>query len=160
MNIDRNVHVAAPVDRIWSILADDYASIGTWARAVSRSAPNPDASPPNGAPVGGRVCTADIGEGTETITVFDPLDHHLAYRARAKRMPFFVRGLEGEWRLSSAEGGTRVQLGFVADLMFPFSLIAAAPMRKQFRVVIDRTLEDLALYAETGQVHPDKKTSA
>ena len=106
------------------------------------------------------MCTADIGEVSETIVVFDPVDHHLAYRAQAKAMPFFVRSLEGDWRLSSVDAGTEVQLGFVANLMFPFSLIAAAPMRRQFRRAIDDTLEDLVLYAETGTVHPDKATGA
>lgn len=160
MKIDRTVLVRAPVERVWSILADEYAAIGTWARAVSRSAAAPGAPSVGGSPVGGRVCTADIGEVSETITIFDPIDHHLAYRAQAKAMPFFVRSLEGDWRLSSVHAGTQVQLGFVANLMFPFSLIAAVPMKRQFKSAIDETLEDLVLYAETGKVHPDKSSSS
>ncbi len=156
MQIARTLHVKAPLEKVWSILADDYATIGDWARAVEQSAANPDAAPLPGAAVGGRVCTANIGEVTETITTFDPKFHVLAYQAKAKAMPFFVRGLTGRWTLETAQGGTRVDLGFKADLMPPFGTLMGWAMKRQFATAIDETLEDLKLWAETGQVHPDK----
>ena len=156
MQIARTLRVDAPLDKVWSILADDYATIGDWARAVDSSAPNPDAAPLKGAAVGGRVCTANIGEVTETITTFDPDEHVLAYSAKAKAMPFFVRGLTGTWRLAGETGGTRVDLGFKADLMPPFGALMGWAMKRQFATAIDETLEDLKLWAETGQLHPDK----
>ena len=156
MQIARTLHVEAPVERVWSILADDYASIGDWARAVGQSAANPDVAPLPGAAVGGRVCTANIGEVTETITTFDPKHHVLAYGAKAKAMPFFVRGLTGRWTLEAAKGGTRVDLGFEADLMPPFGTLMGWAMKRQFATAIDETLVDLKLWAETGQLHPDK----
>ena len=156
MQIARTLRVEAPVDKVWSILADDYATIGDWARAVEHSAPNPDVAPLPGATVGGRVCTANIGDVTETITTFDPRRRLLAYRAQAKAMPFFVRGLNGRWTLDAATGGTRVDLGFEADLMPPFGPLMGWAMKRQFATAIDETLQDLKLWAETGQIHPDK----
>lgn len=156
MQIARTLHVEAPLDKVWSILADDYASIGTWARAVQSSAPNPDTAPLQGAAVGGRVCTANIGAVTETITTFDVKHHVLAYEARAKAMPFFVRGLKGRWSLEPASRGTLVDLAFEADLMPPFGTLMSWPMKRQFSKAIDETLEDLKLYSETGAVHPEK----
>ncbi|MEL6409937.1 MAG: SRPBCC family protein [Pseudomonadota bacterium] len=156
MQIARTLQIKAPLEKVWSILADDYATIGEWARAVERSAANPDAAPPPGAAVGGRVCTANIGDVTETITTFDPKHHVLAYSAQAKAMPFFVRGLTGRWTLNAVKGGTRVDLGFKADLMPPFGTLMGWAMKRQFVAAIDDTLEDLKLWAETGEVHPDK----
>lgn len=157
MQINRTLHIEAPLDKVWSILADDYATIGEWARAVQSSAANPDAAPPPGAAVGGRVCTANIGQVTETITTFDTKHHVLGYEAKAKSMPFFVRGLTGRWTLEHASGGTRVDLGFEAHLMPPFGTLMSWAMKRQFSTAIDQTLEDLKLWAEAGQLHPDKR---
>ena len=156
MRIERDLDVSASADTVWRILADEYALVGQWARAVSSSAPNPAAAPLPGAAVGGRVCTASIGEVTETITVFDPASRTLAYDAKARSMPFFVRGLSGHWTVRPAGSASEVGLRFEADLMAPFDLLMGWAIRRQFRTAIDETLIDLKHYAETGQVHPDK----
>lgn len=156
MRIERDLRIEAAPDEVWRILADDYAEVGCWARAVEASEPNPDAAPLPGATVGGRVCTASIGAVTETITTFDPERRVLAYAAKAKAMPFFVRGLTGRWTITPAGEASQVGLRFEADLMAPFGALMGWAMRRQFKGAIDDTLEDLKLYAETGQVHPDK----
>ncbi|PTX55474.1 carbon monoxide dehydrogenase subunit G [Litoreibacter ponti] len=156
MQIARSLTVSAPVDHVWSILATDYAKVGEWARAVQSSEPNTAVVPLAGAPVGGRVCTASIGDVTETIRTFDPEAHVLAYDAKAAAMPFFVRNLSGRWKLHGAGGATEVDLSFVADLMPPFGVLMGWAIRRQFSSAIDETLEDLKLFAETGKIHPDK----
>ena len=40
--------------------------------------------------------------------------------------------------------------------MPPFGTLMGWAMKRQFATAIDETLEDLKLWAETGQVHPDK----
>ena len=156
MQIARRLQVAAAPDILWRIIAEDYADVGTWARAVHVSGPNTAVKPLEGAPVGGRICTASIGDVEETIVTFDPKDRVLAYTAQAKAMPFFVRRLQGVWGLKEGGGGTRVDLQFEATLMPPFELLMGWAMRRQFQTAIDNTLEDLKLFAETGQVHPKK----
>lgn len=156
MEIARTMEVSASPDHLWKILAEDYAEVGQWARAVQSSAPNTDVAPLAGATVGGRVCTASIGAVTETIRTFDAHGHVLAYDAKAKAMPFFVRNLSGRWKLHEFGGKTEVDLSFVADLMPPFGALMGWAIRRQFTTAIDETLEDLKLYAETGEVHPDK----
>ncbi|MEX3017624.1 SRPBCC family protein [Gymnodinialimonas hymeniacidonis] len=148
--------VATKVDHVWSILATDYAKVGKWARAVQASEAKETGTPVNGAPVTGRVCTASIGDVTETIRIFDPAYHILAYDAKAKAMPFFVRNLSGRWKLHGIGDETEVDLSFVADLMPPFRTLMGWAMRRQFSTAIDETLEDLKLFAETGKIHPDK----
>ena len=92
MQIARALHLKASPRAVWKILADDYAQVGSWARAVHTFVPNGNAPVP-GAPVGGRICTASIGEVTETIELFDPDQMTLMYSAQAKSMPCFGRGL-------------------------------------------------------------------
>lgn len=156
MQIARTIEVSASLEHLWKILAEDYADVGLWARAVQLSEPNPAVVPLAGASVGGRVCTASIGSVTETIRTFDAENHTLAYDAKAKAMPFFVRNLSGRWKLHGFGGGTEVDLSFVADLMPPFGALMGWAIRRQFSTAIDETLADLKLFAETGQVHPDK----
>lgn len=156
MQIARTLHVAAAPDKVWHILAEDYANVGQWARAVQVSTPNTAVAPLPGATVGGRICTASIGEVTETICTYDAENHVLAYDAKAKAMPFFVRNLSGRWTLAPEGEGTSVDLSFVADLMPPFGTLMGWAMRRQFTSAIDETLEDLKHFAETGKIHPDK----
>ena len=156
MRIERDLDVKASPGDVWRILADKYAEVSRWARAVEASEPNPDAAPLPGAAVGGRVCTASIGAVTETIRIYDPERRVLAYDAQAKAMPFFVRKLTGYWTIRPSGGGSEVGLRFEADLMAPFGALMGWAIRRQFRTAIDETLEDLKLYAETGRVHPDK----
>ena len=156
MRIERDLRIEAAPGEVWRILADEYAEVGRWARAVRSSAPNPHAAPLPGAAVGGRVCTASIGAVTETITVHDAAARILAYEAQAKAMPFFVRRLTGHWTVRPAGSGSEVGLRFEADLMAPFGTLMGWAIRRQFKGAIDETLDDLKLYAETGRVHPDK----
>ncbi|WP_299508237.1 SRPBCC family protein [uncultured Roseobacter sp.] len=156
MQITRSMEVAASAEHLWKILAEDYAKVGQWARAVRSSEPNTAVVPLKGATVGGRVCTASIGDVIETIRTFDVENHILAYDAKAKAMPFFVRNLSGRWELHEVGSVTEVDLSFVADLMPPFDVLMGWAIRRQFNTAIDETLEDLKLLAETGKIHPDK----
>jgi len=156
MHIARTIAVAAPIEHVWTILATDYDKVGQWARAVHASHPNTAKAPVDGAPVAGRICSASIGDVTETIRTFDPANHILAYDAKAKAMPFFVRNLSGRWSLRRNTDATEIDLSFVADMMPPFGTLMGWAMRRQFSTAIDETLEDLKHFAETGEVHPDK----
>lgn len=159
MKIERTLQAAAPIEKVWQILAEDYVNVDRWARAVHNSEPNTDVAPLSGATVGGRVCTASVGDVTETIQEYDAAAHILTYYAHAKAMPFFVRKLIGRWALTPQLDGTEVKLTFEADLMPPFDLLMGWAIRRQFRTAIDETLEDLQLFSETGRVHPDKSAA-
>ncbi|MEM1378734.1 MAG: SRPBCC family protein [Pseudomonadota bacterium] len=159
MYIGRSLRIDADIAHVWTILADDYAKVGDWARAVHSSEPHSNAAPLPGAAVAGRVCTAAIGDVTETIREFDATNHVLGYEAKAKSMPFFVRLLRGHWELKKDGSGTHVDLSFNADLMPPFGTLMGWAMKRQFATAIDETLEDLKLFAETGNIHPDKQAA-
>ncbi len=159
MQIERTLQASAPTEKVWYILAEDYANVDRWARAVQKSEPNTNVAPFSGATVGGRICTASIGDVTETIQEYDAAAHVLTYDAHAKAMPFFVRKLSGRWALTPKLDETEVKLTFEADLMPPFDWLMGWAIRRQFQTAINETLEDLKLFAETGTVHPDKSAA-
>ena len=73
-------------------------------------------------------------------------------------MPFFVKSLRGHWQLKPLlEQQTEVNMTFKASLLFPFSILMSWLMRRQFAKAINSTLEELAYYAETDNVHFRKK---
>ncbi|MEL6371656.1 MAG: SRPBCC family protein [Pseudomonadota bacterium] len=156
MKIHRSKSINAPVEDVWRVLADHYADVGKRARAVESSSPNENAPTVNGSEVGGRVCQTSIGPATEILTHFDAANHHLKYKAHAEKMPFFVRALYGDWKLSSLGETTKVDFGFEADLSFPFSILMPPLKKIQFKKPIEETLDDLKTLMETGRTHPDK----
>ena len=159
MKISRTLNVNASIDQLWEIIANDYENVGQWASAVQQSRANTEAKKVIGSPVGGRVCETDLGPFKETIEVFDSTRKELIYSAQGKAMPFFVKNLKGQWNLDrTSEANTTVKMTFTADLSFPFSTLMGWMMKMQFVKAIDKTLEELVHYAETGDIHPRKQS--
>lgn len=44
MQIERTLQASAPTEEFWYILAEDYANVDRWARAVQKSEPNTNVS--------------------------------------------------------------------------------------------------------------------
>jgi hypothetical protein len=82
MKIEVTTDINAPIDAVWTLLADDFTSIQTWSDSVFTSNPL-EVTGPNGAPVGGRYCTfTDDPDGfaaRETITTYDKASWTLAF---------------------------------------------------------------------------------
>jgi hypothetical protein len=157
MQISRVLNISAPIEKVWDIIAEDYENVGSWASAVQESRINPGASPIGDSRIGGRICETDLGPFEETIKVFNSEKKELVYSAKGKAMPFFVKSLQGQWRLASmASGQTHIEMTFKADLSFPFSFLMGWMMKMQFAKAIGKTLEELVYYAEKGEVHPRK----
>ncbi len=156
MEIKHSIAIHRDVDDVWRVLVIDYGEVYKWARAVSSSKPNYEASSIGGAPIGGRSCHASFGPVEETITSFDPTEHKLGYRASGSAIPFFVRNLSGIWTLTPIGSATRVVLHFKANLMFRFSIVMGWMINRQFKRAIHETLGDLKYYIENGKPHPLK----
>lgn len=158
MQISRIIKVSAPIEKVWSIVAEHYHHVGRWASAVNVSKENTSANKVNGSAVGGRICETSLGPFRETIEIYNPANKTLQYSATGDKMPFFVKSLGGHWQLKRlSDNQTEVSMTFNADLMFPFSMLMGWMMRMQFAKAINETLEELACYAETDDVHQRKK---
>ena len=157
MRVQMSRTVDAPIERVWEIVADRYVDAGAWASAVYASSARPGAPVAPGAPAMGRVCQTSLGAFTETIEAWDPAARMLTYSATGDRMPGFVRNLRNTWTLAPLGGGrTEARVALSADIAFPFNVLMGWLMKRQFRSAIGDTLDDLAAYAETGQVSARK----
>ena len=175
MKIEKTLSIDAPAERVWKILGPDYVRAGDWASSVYASA----ASEPSrenaataghsaaagrrraplitGAPAAGQTCQTSLGPFTESLTAYDESRMHIAYSATGAKMPGFVRSLSNAFHVTpDGPGRSTVRLALSADIAQPFALLMGWVMRRQFDTVLDETLDDLRVYAETGRPSPRK----
>lgn len=151
MKIAKSVNVNAPTDEVWDILGPNYLRVGDWASSVHLSDAKPGPITIEGAPAAGRTCETSLGPFTETIEEYDAEAHRIAYSATGAKMPGFVRSLVARWKLTpTGPSSTRVEMAMDADIAQPFRTLMGWMMERQFGSVIDTTLDDLRIYAETG----------
>jgi hypothetical protein len=158
LDISKKATINVSADRLWSILADDFDKIGDWARAVDSSAPNASAEVPDGAAVGGRVCQAPgFGAINETFTHFDPQQRAYAFKATASKIPSFVRNITNQTTVK-AIGGDRAELKIriTADTDGLRGAMVKPMMTRKFSGAIGDLLEDITIFAESGQISSHK----
>lgn len=157
MKIDMKTVIDKDIEKVWELIGPCYADVGNWASAVYRSQALEGTNVVGGAPVTGRVCETSLGPFCETIVLYDGEKKLLAYHASGEKMPFFVKQLQGSWRLNTLSSlKTEVIMTLEADLMFPFSFLMGWVMRMQFSRVLNETLEELKYYLEAGHIHSRK----
>lgn len=158
LEISKKATINVSADRLWSILADDFDKVGEWARTVDSSAPNTSAEVPDGAAVGGRVCQAPgFGAINETFTHFDPQGRTYAFKATASKIPSFVNNLTNHTAVKAiGPDRAEVQLRITADTNGLRGAMVKPLMTRKFSAAIDAGIEDLTIFAETGQISSQK----
>lgn len=157
MKIQKSVTIDAPADRVWDILGPNYTRAGDWASSVFISEAKPGTPTVAGAPVAGRTCETALGPFTESIVAYDEARRHIAYSASGAKMPGFVRSLVNAWTVVPAgPDRAKVTMALSADIAQPFRFMMGWMMRRQFDGVLDEAIDDLKVYAETGEPSPRK----
>lgn len=153
--VERSFTVDAPPERVWEVLGEGFGEVDSWASGVAASSAKPldaDRAGPTG-----RTCSTDLGPLDENVLLFDATDRRIAYEAHSEAMPFFVRGLENEWRMTPlADGGTQVDMNFVARLTPGFNVVMWPFMRGKITRLLDESIEELTYFVEQGEPHPRK----
>jgi len=158
IEISKNAIVNVSADRLWSILADDFDRVGEWASGVASSGPNTDAAIPEGASVGGRVCQVPgLGAVNEAFTSFNPLERSFSFEATASEIPSFVRNLTNYTVVKSlGPEQSEVQIRSTADTEGVQGAQAEPALTSQFSQAIEGALEDLKIFAESGEISSKK----
>ncbi len=154
MEVIRKLHVNAPANQLWTILAEEYDRVGEWTSEIVQSSSNPDL--PEGE---GRVCsTPGFGDVKETITKFDDQGREFSYAAEIATFPFFVKDVGNTWRVE-AKGNNHsiVHMHMQARLLPVFAQLMGPVMKRQMSKSADILLEELKYFAENGRVHPRKQ---
>ena len=155
MQFQKSIEVDVDAERLWDIVAHDFDRVGEWSSAVQSSGVNPDATVPEGATVGGRVCATDFGDLKETFTAYDEADRTFTFQVTG--MPSFitlaqntveVRPLGSE--RSSVSLNIRMETNTVGKVMGPMFAI-------KLKNTLDSFLTELKAFAERGELSSRKQ---
>jgi carbon monoxide dehydrogenase subunit G len=151
MRISGQFTINAPAKKVWDILATNFEQVGDWASSISHSACNTALA----AGEQGRVCHTDFGIVEETITQFDVQNGIYAYRT--EKPLFFIRKASNQVHVQ-ADGieATRLEMQAEVDLLPILGWLMRPLIAEQLHTMMNRFVEELRNYAETGNVHPRK----
>jgi hypothetical protein len=161
MHIHLNDHftINASAKKVWRVLAHDFSNIGQWASAIPTSKAVAELPVPEGAEVGGRVCSTAVPgfrDIQESFISYDEQSMSFAYQATEGR-PWFLKHAENHWVVRSLGPDTSlVETRAETDVsLFPgFFLV---PLFKiQMSRIGTQSLEELKYYVEHDQPHPRK----
>lgn len=155
MQFQKSTVINAPVDRVWSVVAHDFADVGQWSSAVADSTPNLAAPPPEGATVGGRVCaTPGFGDLEETFTEYSEADRDFTFEVSG--MPSFITLARNHVTVRpTGPESTEVTLDItmetnaIGKVMGPMFAI-------KLKATLNTFLEELTAYVERGEVSKKK----
>ena len=159
IDVKRETTIDATVEELWQILSGAFIDVGTWASDVNWSKPNPQTEVLDGAPTAGRICDVPgFGRTDERIIRFDVESHTIGYNVTAEKIPGFVSNLQNIWNLREAgPEAARVSSNLTADVRGIRGVVMGPMMKSKFGKAVDRSIEDLRVYAETGEVSEHKR---
>src|SRR5579872_2233421 len=159
LQLKNHIMINASAEKVWHVLAHDFDSIGQWASASPTSHAITELPAPEGAKVGGRVCStavAGFADVQETFTYYDEASMRFAYQATEGR-PWFLKHAENHWSVRSLGPHTSlVETRAEIDVSFFVGLFLAPLLKLQMGRIGVHSLEELKYYVEHDQPHPRK----
>jgi hypothetical protein len=92
LQLKSRIIIDAPSDKVWSVVAHNFANIGEWASAIPASEPAIQVTVPAGAEVGGRVCATSVpgySRVQENFIYYD--EEGLRFGYLGEGMPSFIK---------------------------------------------------------------------
>ena len=157
--IDKTDTINASADRIWTILADEFADVSNWASAVDHSEAHDKAAAPAGATSGGRTCQVPgFGFTDERFTHYDEANKTFSFSIEAEKIPGFFKNMESTWKVVSTGPDTsKVTTKIAGEATGLRGALVSPIMKRKFSNLLDQGYKDLKTYAETGQVSDAKR---
>ncbi|MEL6251401.1 MAG: SRPBCC family protein [Bacteroidota bacterium] len=153
------IFIEAEPDKVWAVLAQDFAGIAEWSSGVSHA--EGFGSPIGSSPYSKRACeitAAGFNDTQEEILEFDQTNYHLRY-SLFSGLPGFVKDAENIWELKPQNGGTYLfgKTSMRATGFMGFTM--KGMMKTATRKALNNMAEELKYFLETGKPHPDKVSS-
>lgn len=157
--VETTATIKASADQVWEVLGNDFVNISKWASAVYASRLNPDSTnKPDGAPVGGRICSTAFGDVVEDIIHFDSDKHEIIWTATAEKLPGFVSDMKNSFSVRQIDGSaTEVTSNMSASLTGIMGFFARPVMKRTFSKQMKAALRDLGSIVETGKASDFKQ---
>jgi len=159
INVKESIFVDTSVEALWNITALQFDQIGLWSAGVQNSEGH-------GTGVNGSVCTErqctptykGFQETTERIIDYQPEQKQFTYQI-AQGLPKMVAHATNTWTHIKEGKGTQITMEVNMELKGLMGKIMKGPLKKRMSKILKENLEELKIYAETGQVHERKQKS-
>lgn len=161
MNLRLEQEINAPADKVWKILAHQFANIGDWAstvhtsRVIDASEVPADFNVAPTAPIPGRATTNELGELREILTEYSEANKELTFRVAG--LPRIMRSaVDVQKVIPKSPNKCLVTFEIEMKARGPFRLLSPV-LKSRLTGGLGDLLKELKLYAETGQLSEKKR---
>ena len=156
IEVKQSIYIDVPREELWKITALEFGQVDKWISGVNKSTSA-------GMGINGSTCTErscdpsykGFKTTTETLTEFEPNEYRFAYQVR-EGMPKMVVSAVNEWTHEPSGNGTHMTMHVKMRVKGLMGSLMKGPMKKRMNKILVEALEELKLYAETGELHPRK----
>ena len=157
VSISESIVIDLPQKELWKVTALQFDKIGIWSAGVKNSEGH-------GTGFNGSVCTErqcepsqkGFKKTTERIIDYQPENFEFTYQI-AEGLPSMVKHATNNWVHVSEGNGTRLTMNVKMKLGGFMGRIMKGFMKKRMKKLLRENLEELKVYAETGNLHERKK---
>ena len=159
VKMSKSVTLNVSANDLWQIVGPGFAEAGKWSSAIDHSAGHGEGKF-DGATCDSRSCDLSakgFSSVNERITEYDDKNRTLAYDV-FEGMPGFVTYTNNHWVITDLEEGQCKADLQITMHMKPFlGSLLGGMLKKNISNLLDISLDDLKVYAETGQQSDRKK---
>ncbi|MEM6893826.1 MAG: SRPBCC family protein [Bacteroidota bacterium] len=158
VHIQESIVVKISKDKLWDITALQFDKIGDWSAGVIHSEGHGTSQ--LGAVCLERQCNPSykgFKKTTERIIEYLPDNYQFTYKI-IEGLPGMVQNATNTWTHVGDENQTTITMDVNMHLTGFMGWVMKTPMKKQMRKILRENLEELKVFAETGQVHDRKKS--
>jgi len=157
VQIKESILIEIPKENLWEITALQFDKIGDWSAGVLYSEGN-------GTSALGAVCLERVCEPsykgfektTERIVDYQPDGYQFTYEIVAG-LPAMVEKATNTWTHIGRENETELTMEVNMHLKGIMGFLMKTPMQKRMKSILRQNLEELKVYAESGELHSRKK---
>ncbi|MEW7292411.1 SRPBCC family protein [Aquimarina sp. 2304DJ70-9] len=159
ISLKKSIQINIPRKELWRITALDFGNVHKWISGVNASEGKGKGI--NGAPCNERVCQPSykgFSKTSEQLIEFDPENYRFKYQI-VKGMPKMVIRATNTWTHEVKNKGTEIAMEVEMVTKGVMGLLMKGMMKKNMNKILTEALEELKVYAETGDTHPRKKAT-
>lgn len=159
ITISQSIHIATSIEKLWEITALNFGKVDRWISGVNHSTSSGEGV--NGAVCDERTCVPSykgFKETSEKIIAYDEENYAFTYKI-AQGLPGFVKFAQNTWTHQEQGNGTLITMQVSMQVTGLMGFLMKGLMRKNMSKILLEALEELKVYAETGQVHPRKQAA-
>ena len=157
VSVAESIMINIPVEKLWEITALQFDKIGTWSAGITNSEGHGTSN--LGAVCNERKCVPSykgFKETTERIIDYRPENYEFTYQIVAG-LPKMVKKATNTWKHIGKEGRTHLIMQINMELQGVMGFLMKGIMLGKMKKILKENLEELKVYAETGQLHERKK---